>query len=98
MTIPSSNDYKRGNTRHPIAVSIRLIDGNGIEHKAVSGNVSDCGLHLTVTVKDRFEIGSVVQVQVMSQMGDGSDAPINKARVMRHDTDGIGLKFLFDEE
>jgi len=88
---------KRGNIRHPIEVPIRLIDENGIEQKAISGNVSDCGLYISVQVDQRPAIGSVVQVQVLAPLGDGSDAPINKAKVMRHDDEGAGLKFLLDE-
>lgn len=90
-------DNQRGNIRHPIEVPIRLIDENGIERSAVSGNVSDCGLYLTITIGERPALESIVQVQVMSPMGDGSAAPINKAIVKRHDDNGVGLKFILDE-
>lgn len=88
---------KRGNIRHPIEVPIRLIDENGGEQKAISGNVSDCGLYITVLVDQKPAIGSIVQVQVMAPLGDGSEAPINRAQVMRHDDEGAGLKFLLEE-
>jgi hypothetical protein len=91
------SDNKRSNIRHPIEVPIRLIDEAGNEQTGTSGNVSDCGLYVTVKVDPKPAIGDVLQVQVMSLMGDGSEAPINRARVMRHDGNGIGLKFLFDE-
>ena len=87
---------QRSNLRHPIQVPIRLIDEHGIEHNAMSGNVSDCGLYISITVEERPEIQSVVQVQVMTPLGDGEEAPINRARVMRSDEEGVGLKFLFD--
>ncbi|MDH5391785.1 MAG: hypothetical protein OEY11_01240 [Gammaproteobacteria bacterium] len=88
----------RSNIRHPIEVPIRLIDENGAEHKAVSGNVSDCGLYLSITLEKRPAIESIVQVQVMTPLGDGSDAPINRARVMRYGADGVGLMFLLEEK
>lgn len=88
---------KRGNIRHPIEVPIRVIDEHGVEHQATSGNVSDCGLYITIQIEKRPPIGSIVQVQVLAPMGDGSDAPINNAQVMRHDDQGAGLKFLMDE-
>jgi len=88
---------KRGNIRHPIEVPIRLIDENGEEQQAISGNVSDCGLYITVLVDKKPVIGSIVEVQVLTPLGDGSEAPINKAKVMRHDDQGAGLKFIFDE-
>lgn len=87
---------KRGNIRHPIEVPIRLIDEQGNEQNGISGNVSDCGLYVTVLVEQKPPIGSVLQVQVMTPMGDGSDAPINRAQVMRIDAEGLGLKFLFE--
>lgn len=90
-------DNQRGNIRHPIEVPIRLIDSEGKEQKAVSGNVSDCGLYLSITIEDRPALNSIVQVQVMTPMGDGSAAPINNAQVMRHDENGVGLKFIFEE-
>ena len=88
---------QRSNIRHPIEVPIRLIDENGNEHSTLSGNVSDCGLYLTLTVEKRPALQSIVQVQVLSQLGDGSDAPINQAQVVRYDANGVGLKFLFDD-
>jgi len=88
---------KRGNIRHPIEVPIRIIDENGNEQRAISGNVSDCGLYISVLVENKPEIGSIVEVQVLTPLGDGSEAPINKAKVMRHDDEGAGLKFIFDE-
>ncbi len=89
---------KRSNIRHPIEVAIRLIDGDGVEREVVSGNVSDCGLYVTITVESRPDIDSIVEVQVMAPMGDGSEAPVNRARVTRHDDNGVGLQFIFDDE
>ncbi len=90
-------DNQRRNIRHPIEVPIRLVDESGVEQEGVSGNVSDCGLYLTITLAERPALDSIVQVQVMTPMGDGSAAPINNAKVMRHDENGIGLKFVFDD-
>jgi PilZ domain len=98
MGIEKKIANQRTNIRHPIEVPIRLTDKNGAEQKAVSGNVSDCGLYLTITVAERPDIDSIVQVQVTTPMGDGSAAPINRAQVMRHDENGVGLKFVFDDD
>ncbi len=85
---------QRSNIRHPIEVPIRLIDDRGNEHDALSGNVSDCGVYVSLPVADRPPIDSIVRVQVKTPLGDGSEPPINEARVVRHDDNGIGLKFL----
>lgn len=89
---------KRSNIRHPIEVPIRLVDACGNEHNALSGNVSDCGLYITMPALGRPAIDSIVQVQVKTPLGDGSEPPINKARVVRHDDQGIGLRFMADED
>jgi len=91
-------DNKRGHFRHAIEVPILLIDENGVKHEVFTGNVSDCGVYLTVTVEQRPALGSVVQVQVMTPMGDGSPAPVNRAKVMRYDSYGVGLEFILGEE
>lgn len=88
---------QRSNIRHPIEVPIRLIDAEGIEHNALSGNVSDCGLYVTMPADARPPIDSIIQVQVKTPLGDGSEPPINDARVVRHDAEGIGLRFVSDD-
>lgn len=88
---------QRTNIRHPIEVPIRLMDADGNEHNALSGNVSDCGLYVTLAPEYRPTLGSIVQVQVKTPLGDGSEPPINKALVVRHDENGIGLRFLLDD-
>lgn len=89
---------KRTNLRHPIEVPIRLIDAAGNEHSALSGNVSDCGLYVTLAPQHRPPLGSIVQIQVKTPLGDGSEPPINRALVMRHDDKGVGLRFIIDNE
>lgn len=89
---------KRNNLRHPIEVPIRLIDADGNEHNALSGNVSDCGLYVTLAPRYRPALDSIVQVQVKTPLGDGSEPPINKALVVRHDDRGIGLRFMAGDE
>lgn len=89
---------KRSNFRYPIVVPIRLVDEHGNENEAISGNVSDCGLYITMTAGDRPDLNSIVQVQIMTPLGDGSEAPVNRARVMRSDEEGVGLQFLFEDD
>lgn len=95
MTDDISN--KRGNIRHLISVPIKLLDSKGTEFHVMTDNLSDCGLFLLFDQEPFPAIGEIVQVQVMHALGDGDEAPINRAEVVRHDPVGIGLKFLFDE-
>lgn len=57
-------------------------------------NISDGGLFLILDEVDLPDIGCEVQVRLKNQLGDGEEPPINRARVVRHENDGIGLEFL----
>jgi len=57
-------------------------------------NISDGGLYLILDDIQLPDIGSEVQVRLKNQLGDGEEPPINRARVVRHEPDGIGLEFL----
>lgn len=57
-------------------------------------NISDGGLYLILDDIELPPIGTEVAVRLKNQLGDGEEPPINRARVVRHETDGIGLEFL----
>lgn len=95
--MPIDTNNKRSNMRHLISVPIRLTDSKGNEYQVMTDNVSDCGLFLLFEQTPFPEVGEIVEVQVLTPLGDGSEAPINKAKVVRHDPVGIGLRFLLDK-
>ncbi|MDH5570661.1 MAG: PilZ domain-containing protein [Gammaproteobacteria bacterium] len=57
-------------------------------------NISDGGLFLILDDIEIPEIGTQVSVQLKNNMGDGEEPPITRAEVVRHEPNGIGLKFL----
>ncbi|HEY9050114.1 MAG TPA: PilZ domain-containing protein [Gammaproteobacteria bacterium] len=57
-------------------------------------NISDGGLFLILDNIEMPTVGTEVQVRLKNQLGDGEEPPINRARVVRHESDGIGLEFL----
>ena len=57
-------------------------------------NISDGGLYLILDNIDLPSVNTEVQVRLKNQLGDGEEPPINRAKVVRHETDGIGLVFL----
>lgn len=57
-------------------------------------NISDGGLFLILDNIEMPTVGTEVQVRLKNQLGDGEEPPINRARVVRHEADGIGLEFL----
>ena len=58
-------------------------------------NISDGGLYLFLEeVKELPPIGTEVTVRLKNQLGDGEAPPTNRAKVVRHEKDGVGLMFL----
>ena len=57
-------------------------------------NISDGGLFLVLDQIELPPVGTEVMVRLKNQLGDGEEPPINRAMVVRHDPDGIGLQFL----
>jgi len=57
-------------------------------------NISDGGLYLILDDIVLPDIDTEVKVRLKNQLGDGEEPPINRAKVVRHEQDGIGLVFL----
>ena len=57
-------------------------------------NISDGGLYLILDNIDLPKVDTEVQVRLKNQLGDGEEPPVNRAKVVRHEQDGIGLIFL----
>ena len=57
-------------------------------------NISDGGLYLILDDIELPPIGTEVQVKLKNQLGDGEEPPVNRAKVVRHESSGIGLEFL----
>ena len=57
-------------------------------------NISDGGLFLVVEGIQLPTLGTEVKVRLKNQLGDGEEPPINRAMVVRHESDGIGLEFI----
>ncbi len=87
---------QRNTPRVDICVDVKITDTEGNTRTVKSQNVSNTGLFLTVDAP-LPPVGSLINVQVTSMLGDGEEPPINQAKVIRHADMGIGLQFLFDE-
>lgn len=57
-------------------------------------NISDGGLFLVVESIQLPPVGTEVTVRLKNQLGDGEEPPVNRAMVVRHEPDGIGLEFI----
>lgn len=57
-------------------------------------NISDGGLYLVLDDIELPPLGGEVTVRLKNKLGDGEEPPLNRAMVVRHEADGIGLQFL----
>ena len=85
---------QRRHLRIGIVVDIELTLPDNQVITVTTKNISDGGLYLVIDKDGMPPIGTEVQVRVKNQLGDGEEAPINRALVVRHEADGIGLKFI----
>lgn len=84
----------RKHLRIGLAVEIELsLPGQGTINVRTR-NISDGGLYLLLDDIQLPPIGSEVTVRLKNQLGDGEEPPTNRATVVRHETDGVGLEFI----
>lgn len=93
MSKISSNE-KRKHLRIGLIVDIDLTVPGQEQITVRTRNISDGGLFLILDNPDMPPIGTEVQVRLKNQLGDGETPPVNRAMVVRAETDGIGLEFL----
>ena len=83
----------RKHLRIGLVVDIELTLQQGLINVRTR-NISDGGLYLILDDIELPPIGTEVAVRLKNQLGDGEEPPVNRARVVRHENDGIGLEFL----
>ena len=77
----------RQHLRIGLVVDIELtLPGNEVM-LVQTKNISDGGLYLVIDTRGIPAIGTEVQVRIKNQLGDGEEAPINRALVVRHEAD-----------
>ena len=89
-----SSSEQRKHLRIGLVVDIELTLPEQGQVTVRTKNISDGGLFLILDDVDMPPVGTEVQVRLKNQLGDGEEPPINRAMVVRHDPDGIGLAFV----
>jgi c-di-GMP-binding flagellar brake protein YcgR len=87
---------KRKFLRFELPVSVKLTTTNGEELILKSQDISDSGLFLRGDVSQLPSVGENITVQLASMVEGDEPREIN-ALVVRHNNDGIGVEFVFDE-
>jgi c-di-GMP-binding flagellar brake protein YcgR len=90
----TSGSEQRRHLRIGLVVDIELTLPDHGKVTVRTRNISDGGLFLVLDDVEMPPIGTEVQVRLKNQLGDGEDPPVNRAMVVRHEPDGIGLAFL----
>ena len=89
-----SNSELRRHLRIGLTIDIELtLPEQGVVQVRTK-NISDGGLFLVVESIQLPAVGTEVKVRLKNQLGDGEEPPINRAVVVRHESDGIGLEFI----
>lgn len=93
MSKLSSSELRR-HLRIGLVVEIELTLPGQASANVLTKNISDGGLFLVVDDTQLPPIGTEVKVRLKNQLGDGEEPPVNRALVVRHEPDGIGLEFI----
>jgi len=83
---------RRKHIRTTFRAHVKLMHPVVGECEVEMRDMSDGGVFVLTPNRDDFPVGEVVQIQSL----DIDDAPVLSARVMRHEAEGIGLKFIED--
>jgi len=86
---PKNNEARRS-PRTPIKMKVSLVMSEVGEVLAITRDISDGGIFVLLDTEKVLEVGEEVSVQVQG-LPDGMDAPWVKMRVVRTETEGIGL-------
>lgn len=84
----------RKHLRIGLVVEIELTLPDSPPMDVRTRNISDGGLYIILDKIQLPAIGTEVMVRLKNQLGDGEEPPLNRALVVRHETDGMGLQFL----
>jgi hypothetical protein len=93
MSKLSSSELRR-HLRIGLVIDIELTLPNSEVMQVRTKNISDGGLFLVLVGAQMPVVGTEVKVRLKNQLGDGEEPPINRALVVRHESDGIGLEFI----
>ena len=80
---------RRQYVRTAFRAHVKLMHPDGGEYEVEMRDMSDGGVFLKIDNLDDFPIGQTVRIQSL----DIEDAPVLSARVVRHESEGIGLMF-----
>ena len=88
----SKESNRRADNRLDICLLVEVTYADGQQYKLCTKNMSTTGLFLETGKYPAPALGSIIQIQVSSELGM-PDAPLVKAEVVRITADGFGIMF-----
>ena len=85
---------RRRHERTLLSVKIKLISASNKEYILESGNISDSGAYVFNMDHCDLQVGEVVRIQIIGLEGGDDSSPLVAAKVVRTDTQGLGLEFV----
>jgi len=86
----SMNENKRRHVRIELPAKVKIIHPDIGEVVLNTRDVSDSGVYVICDNPELLPVGSVVTMQVIS---DDMDMPVVGAKIVRNDSEGIGMEF-----
>jgi hypothetical protein len=84
------NENKRRHVRIELPARVRLVHPDIGEVVLKTRDVSDSGVYIICDNPGLLPVGSVVKMQVIS---DDVEMPVVGAKIVRNDSEGIGMEF-----
>lgn len=92
-----SANNKRVHIRNKLRAEIKLSHPQVGDLTLHTGDISESGAYILAEGNELPAVGEVVAVQVQG-LGDGGSGPLVQMRVVRIDNEGIGLRFVNDDD
>lgn len=86
-------DDRRRHPRIPVRIDVKISHPQIGEKIVKTKNFSEGGLFILVEPSELPEVGEYVDGQVQGTM---EDAPVVKMKIVRTDSDGLGLQYIMD--
>ncbi len=84
---------RRADLRLLLGATVEVHCPDGVIRTARTVDLSQGGLLLQMSADERPALDTPVQVQVQGTLGDGTTPPRVPARVLRHTSDGLAIRY-----
>lgn len=88
-----STAERRADLRLLLGATVELHCPDGVIRTARTVDLSHGGLLLRMSAEERPALDTPLQIQIQGTLGDGTKPPRVPARVIRHTSDGLAIRY-----